>query len=73
MSMGLSRLRKNYCTRETGGTSEAGKGSRFEVRSSRFSELRTSRRAFLACLALHAPMSCIHIDSIIIKFDSILG
>jgi len=27
----------------------------FEVRSSRFSELRTSDRAFLACLALHAP------------------
>jgi hypothetical protein len=35
-------------------------GGEFEVRSSRFSELRTSSRAFLArpaCLALHAPRS----------------
>src|SRR5207245_1743544 len=30
-------------------------GRRFEVRSSRFSEIRTSCRAFLARLALHAP------------------
>ena len=42
---------------KTGGIVETGEVSRSEGRSFRNFDLRTSDRAFLACLALHAPRS----------------
>ena len=46
----LPRCGKTILTRETAWTGEKKEGSRFEV-------FGTSNPAFLACLALHAPLS----------------
>ena len=48
---------KTILTRETGGTGKMWEGSRSDVRGFRNFEPRTLNRAFLACLALHAPRS----------------
>src|SRR4029077_19020534 len=70
--------RQQYATQDSRGRL-AGRARRGRVRGSKFEvfgtsnpELRTSDRAFLACLALHAPQSVALADFLSIPLETLL-